>query len=408
MSQFLRLLSATTPDQDCVDITIDVASGLITEISSAENQSRLVENTLLCDGYVVSTGFVEPHAHLDKAFLADRVDNPEGDLMGAIMGLEAIRSSITFDDIVERSTRAAIALSKNGTTAVRTHADVTLSGGLTPLLALLETKRRCASFIDIQVAMLLEWPLTGSQAHERHALARDAIAAGADVVGGCPHLDDDPEGAIEFLLTLAEEHGLPLDLHADENLRVTSRDLSILATSVAQRRPSIAVNASHCVSLSVQTRQDAQQIAESVAKANISVTVLPQTNLFLQSRDVSTQKQRAIAPSDILQAAGVVVAAGADNVQDPFNPVGRIDPLETASLMVMAGHQPTHAAYDMITRHASAAITGRPHDLAVGQVANLVAVPAVNVREAIASGPSGRIVIKNGRVVTDSDYQRAR
>lgn len=404
MSQFLRLLSATTTDQRRVDITIDSASGLISEISESNNLPRQHENSILCDGFVVSTGLVEPHAHLDKAFLADRVDNPEGDLMGAIMGLEAIRSTITFDDIVERSTRAAIALSKNGVTTVRTHADVTLSGGLTPLLALLETKKRCASFIDIQVAMLLEWPLTGPHAHERHALARDAIAAGADVVGGCPHLDDDPHGAIEFLLTLAEEHGLPLDLHADENLRATSHDLSILAARINERRPSIAVNASHCVSLSVQSREDAQRIASSVAEANISVTVLPQTNLFLQSRDTSIQKQRAIAPCDILREAGVVVAAGADNVQDPFNPVGRIDPLETASLLVMAGHQSTHDAYDMITRHASTAVTGRRNELAVGHVANLVAIPAHNVREAIANGPSGRIVMKNGRVVTESDY----
>ena len=39
-----------------------------------------------------------------------------------------------------------------------------------------------------------------------------------------------------------------------------------------------------------------------------------------------------------LRGAGVNVAAGADNLQDPFNPVGRGDPLETAALMVMAGH----------------------------------------------------------------------
>lgn len=406
--ELLRLLSATTPDQRHVDITIDSVTGLITDISPAGTQSQEVDSVMSCEGYVVSTGFVEPHAHLDKAFLADRVDNPEGDLMGAIMGLEAIRSTITFDDIVERSTRAAIALSKNGTTSVRTHADVTLSGGLTPLLALLETKKRCASFIDIQVAMLLEWPLTGPQSQERRALAREAIAAGADVVGGCPHLDDDPAGAIDFLLTLAEEHGLPLDLHADENLRATSHDLSTLAARVIERRPAIVINASHCVSLSVQSRDEAQRIADAVAAASISVTVLPQTNLFLQSRDTSTHKQRAIAPCDILYDAGVVVAAGADNVQDPFNPVGRIDPLETASLMVMAGHQPTRVAYDMITHHARSVVTGQQHRLEIGHVADLVAIPAVNVREAIANGPTGRIVIKDGRLITDSDYQLAR
>lgn len=405
MTQFLHLLSATTPDNTHVDITVDATSGLITHVGPPGSAAQGDDNVLDCHGFIVSTGLIEPHAHLDKAFLADRVDNPEGDLMGAIVGLEAIRSTITHDDIVARSTRAAVALSKSGVTRVRTHADVTLSGGLTPLLALLETKRRCAPFIDIHVAMLLEWPLTGPQARERHALARDAIAAGAEVVGGCPHLDDDAAGAIDFLLTLAEDNNLPLDLHADENLRVTSHDLFTLATLVRTRRPSIDVNASHCVSLSVQTHEDAVRIAHEVADAGITVTVLPHTNLFLQARETSTQMQRGIAPSDILRKAGVVVAAGADNVQDPFNPVGRIDPLETASLMVMAGHQSTQSAFDMVTVNAAIAITGQRHQLAIGETADLVAIPAVNVREAIANGPQGRYVIKRGRLVSDNDYQ---
>ena len=32
------------------------------------------------------------------------------------------------------------------------------------------------------------------------------------------------------------------------------------------------------------------------------------------------------------------VAAGADNIRDPFNPLGRTDPLETASLLAAAAH----------------------------------------------------------------------
>ncbi len=51
--------------------------------------------------------FAEPHAHLDKAFLAERVDNPTGDLMGAILAMERARDSITVADTIERAERAA-------------------------------------------------------------------------------------------------------------------------------------------------------------------------------------------------------------------------------------------------------------------------------------------------------------
>ena len=48
--------------------------------------------------------------------------------------------------------------------------------------------------------------------------------------------------------------------------------------------------------------------------------------------------------------AGATVAAGADNLQDPFNLVGRADPMETAALMVMAGHLLPAEAYVAVER----------------------------------------------------------
>ena len=402
----LHLHSARTVSGKIVDVWIDTTSGLITRVTSGEiHPADTATPSIDLEGYVLTAGFVEPHAHLDKAFLADRVDNPEGDLMGAIIGLDAIRSTITFDDIVNRATQAAIALSHNGVTAIRTHADVTLEGGLTPLLALLETKRRCAHFIDIQVAMLLEWPLTGEQGKLRQALALDAIAAGADIIGGCPHLDENPAQAVDILLQLAHDHNLPLDLHSDENLRPTSHDLETLADMALRTSPTVPLNASHCVALSVHSDTDIERIADKVAQASISVTALPQTNLFLQSRDDRARKLRAITPIDVLRTHGVTVAAGADNVQDPFNPVGRLDPLETASLLVMAAHQSTHNAYDMVTSSAAAVFYGQPRTVEVGHIADLVAVPALNARQAIAMGPAQRIVIKHGKLLTSETYK---
>lgn len=404
MTQLL-LQSAHTLSGETVDVRIDEHSGLITHVAPAGTRVESSSQHIDLTGYLLTPAFIEPHAHLDKAFLADRVDNPEGDLMGAIIGLDAIRSTITFNDIVERATQAAIALSQNGVTAIRSHADVTLEGGLTPLLALLETQRRCAHFIDIQVAMLLEWPLTGAQGAQRHSLALDAIAAGAQIIGGCPHLDDNPTQAIDILLQLAHDHNLPLDLHADENLRPTSHDLETLADVALRTRPTIALNASHCVALSVREDKDIERIAEKTAEASISVTVLPQTNLFLQSRDEHARKSRAIAPIDLLRKHQVQVAAGADNVQDPFNPVGRLDPLETASLLVMAAHQSTQQSLSMVTSSAASVIYRKPHLLEVGHRADLVAIPALNVRHAISMAPSGRIVFKNGQLLTPETYE---
>ena len=153
--------------------------------------------------------------------------------------------------------------------------------------------------------------------------------------------------------------------------------------------------------MSIQDEATIRSIASRVAQAGINVTSLPHTNLFLQGRGIATAIPRGITPVAILREAGVNVAAGADNVQDPFNPMGRADPLETASLMVMAAHQLPDQAIQMVTSNASKVVHNHSSAIEVGQRANLVAVPASNVREAIAMGPPDRFVVYGGVVISN-------
>lgn len=404
MASSILFSNAQLIDGSIVDIATD--NGLIAWIGPTNNSPVVSIQNVNLKGYILSSAFVEPHAHLDKAFLADRISNPDGDLMGAIKGLEEVRTTITHQDIVDRATRAVKLMSQNGVTSIRTHADTTLSGGLSSVLALLEVKKNCAHFMDIQVAMLLEWPVTGAAGKERQALAREAVSAGVDVIGGCPHLDPDPRGAVEFLLALAIDAQLPLDLHADENMRTDSSDLEHLADIVIRDNVSHQMNASHCVSLSTRPEADIDLIAAKVATAGITITALPQTNLFLQERGVSTKPARAITPIHRLQQAGVVVAAGADNLQDPFNLVGRGDPLEIASLLMVSAQVTALQALQMVSSNAHTAVHGVTSSLAVGEPADFTAIPATNLRESIAMGPPDRIVVYGGVVIDNQIRNR--
>ncbi len=340
------------------------------------------------DGYLLLPAFAEPHAHLDKAFLAERVDNPTGDLMGAILAMERARGSITLADTIERAERAARLMLANGCTAIRTHVDLTLTCGLTSVQALIEVRERLRELVDIQVVPLCAWPSIGPEGADQRALLRDAIAMGIDVVGGCPHLESDPAAANECLLAIAAEAGLPLDLHTDETLNPAILALEDLAERVIASGFAHGVTASHCVSLAVQTEHRQCEVAEKVAAAGISVIALPHTNLFLQGRDHRVATPRAVTAVKALRQAGVNVAAGADNLQDPFNPVGRGDPLETAGLMIMTAHVLPADALNMVTQAARRAM-GLPAGV------DHVAVRASTVREAIAFGPADRIVIRH-------------
>lgn len=397
----LLLRSATLADGTLADIGI--TQGVIEFVTPPGGQSSVDTRIVDMTGRVVTRSLVEPHAHLDKAFLADRIANTSGDLMGAIIGLQRARHSITPADIEERAMRAVQLMSRNGVTAVRTHADTTLDNGLESVISLLNVRSACSHFLDLQVAALVEWPLTGRDGANRRALARDAIEAGANVIGGCPHLDPDPRGALEFLLELAIDSGTPLDLHADENMRPDSIDLEIVSDMLLSSGARHPVVASHCVSMSIMNETRARAIAAKAASAGVSVVALPQTNLYLQARGLHTNTPRGITPISILKQEGVNVCAGADNLQDPFNPVGRGDPLETASLLVIASHISPADAFEMVSQSASATIGSRPVSVKPGDVADLVGITSTTLRESVATATPDRIVVCGGVVV---DAQR--
>ena len=345
------------------------------------------EETLADDGYILLPAFAEPHAHLDKAFLAERVDNPTGDLLGAIQAMEAARGSITLADTIERAERAARLLAANGCTAIRSHVDLTLAGGLTSVEALIDVRHRLRGLVEIQVAALCAWPSIGPQGADQRALLREAIAMGIDVVGGCPHLESDPAAANDGLLTLAAEGGLPVDLHTDETLNPSMLALEDLAERVVATGFAHRVAASHCVSLILQSELRQREVADKVAAAGISVIALPHTNLFLLGREHQVAMPRGVTAVRALRTAGVNIAAGADNLQDPFNPVGRADPLETAGLMIMTAHVVPAVALEMVTSNARQAMGLEPSD-------DRVAVRAATAREAIAFGPADRRLVR--------------
>jgi cytosine/creatinine deaminase len=222
------------------------------------------------------------------------------------------------------------------------------------------------------------------------------------VVGGCPHLDTVANDATDIALDLAGELGRKLDLHTDENLQSDSEDLRYLADRVLATGFTGSATGSHCCSLGTQDEGRQADTAERVAAAGISVIALPQTNLFLQSRDIRVNQPRGLTALPALQSAGVNVAAGADNVRDPFNSMGRHDPCETAALMVMAGHLLPADAWESVTNRALIAVGLGERSVAVGDPADLVSLRGDDLADAISRADQARKVWKRGRLVSET------
>lgn len=375
---------------DLVDIALD-GDEVLAVVPAGSPLPETDGETLDLTGYFVTAAGAEPHAHLDKSQSWDAIRPPFGDLERAIDSWHAYAVTLDEDDTLRRARSTALRMLASGITAVRTHVDL-LRGddALTGVRALVRLRAELAGLMDIEL-VALGGPTVPDEVFEA------ALDAGVDLVGGAPHLADDPIADLERLIALARRRDVGLDLHTDESLEGFDTLAAYAAAVTGWHRPRTA---GHCVRLSMMAETQLDALADGIRTADIGIVALPITNLYLQGWGVDRAIPRGIAPIGRLKAAGVRVAAGADNVRDPFNPVGRCDHLETASLLVSAGHLAPDDAMDAVTVGARD-VMGLPLAGPVaGARADLVAIKADSLGEAVAFASADRVVIHRGRLVS--------
>ncbi len=385
-------------------VDVVVAGGVVRECApGAANRTAARATTLPLEGWCVLPALAEPHAHLDKAFLIERTGHCDGDVRHAVQVVKDVYDSIDEEEITVRARRATAEALRHGVTALRSHVDVGGEIGSRALDALCALRNELVAVMDVQLVALSIDPVSGPEGARARRFLEATLERGADVIGGGPWLDVEPLRTVDELTALAASSGRPLDLHVDETTETAVLTLERLVRRVEALGLGGRVTASHCVSLAHQDSTHTAQLVAELAAVGISVVTLPQTNLYLQGRTASSTKLRGIPPLDALGRAGVLVAAGGDNWRDPFNPLGRIDPLETAALLVAAGHVTPTLAYEMVSERARAVMALPPAVVRPGDAADLVCIRVSGPEEAVASACEERIVLHRGRVVARSE-----
>jgi len=345
-------------------------------------------------GFMLLTAPAEPHAHLDKALSWDLINPPAGDLELAIASWRAYSAEMTVDSIAERALSQALAMLRNGTTAIRCHVDILT--GPEPLRgseALIRVREQLSDLMDIELVAL-----AGPDAPD--AAIEAALDLGIDLVGGAPHLASDPHADLRRLLAIAERRGIGVDIHTDEAL---GGDPTMVEFARIVRDWDAPVSAGHCVRLGTLEPRELSEVIAEILASDIGIISLPITNLYLQGWEHPVSTPRGLTALRQLLDAGVRVGAGADNVRDPFNPVGRSDALETASLLVTAGHLSLAEAYAAVSDGARSVMSLPLAGVSLGARAELLAVRGSTLSDVIANASADRYVIHAGKLVAQSE-----
>jgi cytosine deaminase len=392
----LLLRNARLTDGLLVDVRI--TDGLVESVEPAGSVGDV--ESLDLTGYLLLPAPAEPHAHLDKAFTWERLGAGYGDLMAAVRSWAVGSASLTAEDVRSRALRALGLLSARGVTAARSHANIV--AGADPLLAvrtLVDLRDEFRDVIDLQIVLLMN-------AETTDAVISEALKYGVDLLGGAPHAWDDPMKATLRLMRLAAEAGVSVDLHVDESLNPSAATLAAIGREAVKLGLTGRVTASHCCSLGVQEEAVRNDAIEALREGDVGVVTCPLTNLYLQGRASLTNAPRGLTAVRPLIAGGVTLGAGSDNLRDPFNPMGRGDPLEVAAALVMAGHLTVEDAYGAVSS-GSRRLMGLPvAGPAVGLVADLLAIRAESLTDAVGGASEERMVIRGGKVLARTSVER--
>lgn len=279
----------------------------------------------------------EAHCHLDKCHSSARLGTVGGDLAQAIAAQTEDKANWTRDDLRHRMTRGLAELHSAGCEAVRSHID--WGGEAAPPLGWSVFQDIAPDHpLTVQAAALTGIPQWADAAF-CGAVAKHIAASRGGVLGAfvLHHDPADIKNGLRNIFAAADRYGLPLDFHVDEGLGSYNGLEAICDAAIAAQFQGPLL-CGHAVSLMDRDADALDRITDKLLQAGIHICALPTTNLYLQDRVSGTPDRRGLTRLRELQAAGVPIVVGSDNVADAFCPVGQHDPRAALHLAVMAAH----------------------------------------------------------------------
>ena len=382
------------------DKLVDIAIAGEKIVAIGEGAGAAAHATIDAEGGLVTESFVNPHLHLCKVWTLPMMSEAAlsayhgadmGKALTAIDLASAVKANYDAAWIVPNARRAAALAALHGVLHIRAFADVDSKARLEGVKALIAVREEFRGIVDIQVVAFAQDGIVKEPGAER--LMEEAMALGADVVGGIPWIeftDDDARAHIAFCFDLAARYDKDVSMLLDDAGDPSLRTLEMFASETVRRGWRGRALAHHCRAMALYPTPYLQRLSGVLRKADISVVTDPHTGpLHARVMDLVDE--------------GINVCLGQDDISDAYYPFGRNNMLEVAflaaHLLWMTGRDDVERLYDMATVAGAKAMNVPNHALAVGAQANLVALGEPDVVEALRFHAAPRHVVSHGRLV---------
>ena len=352
-------------------------------------------------GKLILPGFIESHIHPDKAYIADRTSGLQRGGPTPQVLVAELKKSFTVDDIYQRARKVLETAVRHGCTIMRSHVEIDSFVGLRGVEAMRRLQKDLAGILDLElIAFAQEGIFTDSVTKD---LLRDALRSGLTWLGGCPYMDKDQRGHIDWFFETAQEFGVPLDFHADSADDPAMLTTDYIAEQTIRHGLQGRVTVGHLCMLDVLEPAHRAEVVAKLREARIHVISLPATEMHVKARADVRRTWRGVARLGELREAGINVAISTNNIVNPFTPYGHPDLLRQALVTAMVAHlgnlDQMAWLLEFITTNPARAIGLEDYGLVEGARADLVVLDARDPAQAITEQAEKLYVIKGGRIV---------
>jgi len=283
------------------------------------NQKWNLKQQLL-DAVKQAGGFVNCHAHFDKAFYITRngLDKSLVDMEQKWLMSDDIKRSSTQEQIEERIKTALDILIEQGCKLTATFVDAYEAVGHKAIDAANKVKEEYKDKIKL---LTITQPL-GGLVDEKAKQLYEEITAKADIAGGLPSKDrPNDKKNLDNLFAIAKNLNKKIHVHIDQENNPRERDTEMLIDFTKKYGYQGRVTAVHAISVSAQVKEYRERIYKEMADIGMGVVVCPSAALGMRQLDeYQAPVHNSIANVPEMLERGITVGLGVDNVYDFYQP----------------------------------------------------------------------------------------
>jgi cytosine deaminase len=266
-------------------------------------------------------GFVNAHAHFDRAYTAQTSDFENGNVNAHLFEkwelVNKFKSNATEQRYYNHISEAIYNQKKQGIKAGLSFIDCDPVSEDRALNAALRAQADWASDYTLKIAcQTLRGVLDPipkrwffDHAHE------------FDVIGGLPKKDAGREDEhLDILLSTAKANNQLVHVHVDQLNSAEEKETELLARKTMEYGMEGRVTAVHGISLAAHPKAYRQEVYKMALDAGLSFVTCPTAWIDHRRSEEYSVTHNAITPIDEMVPLGICVAIGSDNIYDVYKP----------------------------------------------------------------------------------------